>query len=284
MRTRGMSRIVAVLAAVSCLLAPGARPIASGGETIRINGSGIALDMMKPLVAAYSGLHPDVIIEMEKPLGSSGALKALLAGAMDLVVSSKQLTPEQALQGAKSREYGQTPLAIVVEKSVPRSDITTSELEDIYGGKTAAWPNGERVRIVLRPDSDIDTTILKGLSTRMAAAVEAAKSRPGMLMAVTDPESTEVIAKTPGGIGASGLPGVLVVKAPVKVLSLNGVRPGVKALADHTYPMAKDIRFVTRESASPALASLVDFAYSREGRAIAEQAGVLVTTESPAGR
>ncbi len=279
-------RIPHLMAALSWVTMAGA---VGGGsvraaETLRINGSGIALEMMKPLVSAYAKRRPDVHIEMEKPLGSSGAVKALLADALDLVVSSKKLTPEQAARGATAMEFGQTPLAIVTEKSVPQSDITTRELEDIYAGRKTEWPGGEQIRVVMRPNTDIDTAILRGLSAGMDAAIDVARGHPGMLMAVTDPESNETVARTLGGIGASGLPGVLVGKAPLKLLSLNGVKPTVQALADGAYPLAKDIRFVTTGRAPAAVRDLLAFAYSAQGRAIAAEVGVLVTAEAPAER
>ena len=100
-------------------------------DTIRINGSGSTLDLMKPLIKAYQKTNKNVRFKMERPLGSSGAVNALLAGALDIAVSSKRIMPEEAGQGAWQKEYGKTPLAIVTEKSVPKTDITTQELEDI---------------------------------------------------------------------------------------------------------------------------------------------------------
>ncbi len=120
-------------------------------DMIRINGSGSALDLMKPLIRAYRETNKNIRFKMEKPLGSSGAVKALLAGALDIAVSSKQLTPEEAAKGALQKKYGKTPLAIVAEKSVPKTDITTPELEDICAGRMNRWPNKERIRLVLRP-------------------------------------------------------------------------------------------------------------------------------------
>ena len=40
-------------------------------DTIRINGSGSALDMLKPLVKAYQKTNRNVRVEIEKPLGST---------------------------------------------------------------------------------------------------------------------------------------------------------------------------------------------------------------------
>lgn len=261
--------------------APAGRTPARAGETIRINGSGAPLDMMVPMNAAYQKEHPDIRIIMEKPLGSSGAIMALLGGALDLAVSSKTLTPEQLSQGAASREYGRTPLVIVTGKNVPITDITTRELEDIYAGKVRVWPNGERIRIVLRPRSDVDTAILQGLSPGMRRAVAIAQEHPGMVIAVTDPESNETVAGMAGAIGASGLCSLLVAKPAVRSLSLNGVKPGTEALATRSYPLAKEIRFVTKGAPSRAVTDYLEFIYSAQGRAIASRAGVLADAAAP---
>lgn len=255
------------------------RAAAAWAESIRVNGSGSALYVMKPLIKAYSKAHPGDRVEMEKPLGSSGAIKALLAGALDIAVSSKVLKPDEVSQGCVSREYGKMPLAVVAGKSVPRRNITTNELEDIYSGKVMTWGNGEPVRLILRPDADIDTKILEGLSPEMEKAVRAAHLRRGMIVAVTDPESDEMVERIPGSLGAAALSAVMVEKASFRVLTLNGVKPSVENVANGTYPLAKDIRFVTTKNSSPALQRFINFIYSPQGRAIAEKAGVLVTAK-----
>ncbi len=254
-------------------------PIALAGDTIRINGSGSGLEMMKPLIEGYGKTSRGVSFIMEKPLGSSGAIKALLAGAIDIVVTSKPLKPEEIARGGKLRYFGKTPLAIVTGKNVPLKAISSKELEDTYSGKTTKWPNGETIRIILRPNEDIDTYILKGLSPGMDEAVTKAQRRQGMIIAVTDPESNEVVSKTIGGIGASGLTGVIVGKVPLNILALNGVMPSRKTLADGTYPLAKNINFVTTGKLPHAATKFLAFIYSDKGRAIAEKAGVLITAD-----
>jgi phosphate transport system substrate-binding protein len=235
--------------------------------------------MMKPLMEAYGKASRGVSFKMEKPLGSSGAIKALLAGAIDIAITSKPLKPEEIAQGGKLRYFGKTPLAIVTGKNVPQKTISTKELEDIYSGKTRKWPNGETIRVILRPNEDIDTTILKGLSPGMAEAVTKAQHRQGMIIAVTDPESNEAVSRTIGGIGASGLTGVLVGKVPLNVIALNGFMPSQKTLTDGNYPLAKDINFVTTGKLPHAAAKFLDFIYSKKGRAIAGKTGVLITAD-----
>jgi phosphate transport system substrate-binding protein len=276
----GSKATAALLGFTLCAGGPGTA--ARAAETVRINGSGATLEVMKVLNEAFLRLRPDLRIEMEKPLGSSGAIKALLAGALDLAVSSKVLSPEQVARGAQSRDFGRTPLVIVTEKSVPKSDITTRELEEIYAGTLRTWPNGEAIRIVLRPEADIDTTILRGLSPGLDRAITAAQNRPGMVTAATDPESDATVADMPGGIGASSLCSLIVAKPPLNALTLNGVKPSARTIADGSYPLAKRMSFVTTGSAPQGVRDLLAFIYSPAGRALAEQAGVLVAPE-PAG-
>jgi phosphate transport system substrate-binding protein len=270
-------KITGLLALCVCILSVSLSDRCLAAEPIRINGSGSALDMMKPLVKAYLKVNPDASLAMEKPLGSSGALKALLAGALDIVVSSRQLKPDEKAKGAQLKGFGRTPFAMVSEKNVSKQDITTKELEEIYTGTTTKWRNGENIRLVLRPREDIDTQILRTLSPGMNAAVAASQARPGMIVAVTDPEAYGIVAKTPGGLGATGLISIITEKLPLNVLSLNGVKPTLKNLANGSYPLSKEIAFVTTSRTNPAALKLLNFIYSPQGRSIAEQAGVLVS-------
>ncbi|GAM07904.1 phosphate-binding protein PstS 1 precursor [Geobacter sp. OR-1] len=265
-----------IRAILTVILIFGAFRTAEAADVIRINGSGSALDMMTPIVAAYRKANPKVEIRMAKPLGSSGAIKALLAGVLDIVVSSKPLKPEEAHQGAVGREYGKTPLLFVTNMDVKKDNITLQELKDIYKGNTITWPDGKPLRLILRPEGDIDTQIIRGLSSGLDAAVSAATKRRGMVIAVTDPDLVETVAKTSGALGAASLSTMLVTKPRLNPLSFNGTRASTTALAAGSYPLAKEIRFITTSRTSAAAAKFLAFVYSAKGRAIAEKSGVLL--------
>ena len=259
---------------VTLLAFPGICPAA---DTISINGSGSALDMMKPMIAAYQKTNKDLLIKMDKPLGSSGAVKALLAGALDLVLSSKPLKPEEAAKGAQLQVYGKTPLVLITDKNVRKGNITTSELEEIYSGKSGTWPNGEVIRLILRPHEDVDSKIISDLSPGMANAMIAARARKGMIVAVTDPESYGAVEKTAGAFGATGMTSIITEKLSVASLKLNGIAPSPQSIASGAYPFAKEISIVTTPRTPPAAHKLISFMLSPQGRAIAAKTGVHVT-------
>lgn len=249
-------------------------------ENIRVNGSGACLEMIRPLMDAYGKDHKNVSFQMEKPLGSSGAIKALLAGAIDIAIVARPLKNEEIAGGAKLKKYGKTPLAIVAEKKVPVNNISTGDLEDIYFGKKVKWPNGENIRIILRPRDDTDTIILKSLSPQMAKAVTKAGDRRGVMVAITDNDAAEALLKTDGSIGTAALTIVAVGKLPLKIVSLNGARPTRKNLENKTYPLAKEINFVTTARLSGDAAKFIEFIYSKKGRPMAEKTGVLITLDN----
>ncbi|MBA4372322.1 MAG: ABC transporter substrate-binding protein [Thermodesulfovibrio sp.] len=267
-------RVFSLIALFSCV--SGGQTPAFAGDAIRINGSGTGLELMKPLIEIYAGAHPGVTFDMQKPLGSSGAIKALIAGALDIAVTSRPLKPDEAARGAKVSTFGKTPLAIVTKKGVPRKNILIGELEAIYSGTTRKWPDGENIRVVLRPLEDIDTKILRGLSPGMDKAVSGAQKRQGMITAVTDTESNEMVARTEGSIGTAGLAGIMAGNISLNILSLNGVMPDPMTLADGSYPLAKDIDFVTTANPPDAAAKFLQFIYSDKGREVVERLGVLL--------
>lgn len=251
---------------------------------VRVNGSGAALDAMKPIAAAFMKANPGVKIVIDKPLGSSGALKALLANALDVAVSSKPVKPDEVKQGAIVREYGKTPLLFVVNRNVPITALTGTEAEEYYAGKRTAWSDGTPVRLVLRPEGDIDTTILRSLSPSMNSAITQAMGRPGMITSVTDPEAADMVVKTPGALGAASLSTVIVENPSLKSLPLNGVKASVGNLRNGSYPMGKDVRFVTTSRTPQPALKFLEFVFSAKGRAIAEKSGVWVTAPVREGK
>jgi phosphate transport system substrate-binding protein len=144
------------------------------------------------------------------------------------------------------------------------------------------WPDGERIRLVLRPAADADTLYLRGLSPALAEAMEAALARPGMLMAVTNQECDAMLARTPGSLGPSTL-AQLATEAPgLTPLAWEGVPPTLEALASGRYPLSKPLVLLLPARPAPAALRFLDFVRSPEGRRILSAAGCL-PTGPPAG-
>lgn len=252
---------------------------ARGETVIRVGGSGSALGTMNQLAAAYEKSHPGTKIRILPSLGSTAGVKAVLGGALDVGVTSRPLMESERQQGAIAVEYAKSPFCFVTNNKVNKRDISLRELETIYSNPaTAKWPDNSRVRLILRPERDIDTKLLRSLSPGMEKAMKSALTRPGMIMATTDQESTDTIIKIPGSLGAATLGEIISGNRPVNVLSFNGIKPGDKNIANKTYPLVKSFYLVTTAKISTEARQFAEFLRSPAAAGILVKTGNTVVT------
>jgi phosphate transport system substrate-binding protein len=244
-------------------------------DVVRVGGAGSGLGVMKILAEAFEKTHPGTRIRILPSLGSSGGIKALLHGALDLAISGRDLKAEELKDGALALEWARTPFVFVVNHNVNKTDVTTRELEMIYKSQMLKWPDGTRIRLVLRPATETDTAIVKNISKEMEQAVIASNVRPDMIMAVTDQEAADAVAKIPGALGATTLAQLETEKRPLKMLSFNGLTPTLGALATGRYPLTKPIYLVRSQKTPTAALQFIQFVHSAKGRAILAQSGAL---------
>lgn len=252
-------------------------PFAADAEVIRIGGTGSGLGMIRILSDAFEKKHPGMTVKVLPSIGSSGAIKAVSQGALDIGLISRPLRPEELKLGLRVVDYATTPFVLVVGKNVNIAGLNHKELVKIYRGEARTWPNGERVRVVLRPVADADTIVARGMSPEMSSAMDAALSREGMIMALTNQEALDILEKTPGSIGFATLAQIKAEHRSLKILSFNGVNPSAKKLTNGAYPLSLKLSFATKPESTAASRRFIDFVRSREGRMILEKSGNTLT-------
>ncbi|MBI5099251.1 MAG: substrate-binding domain-containing protein [Nitrospirae bacterium] len=250
-------------------------------EVLKIGGVGSAIGSMKLLAAAFEKLHQDSKIEVLSSLGSSGGIKAVSKGAIDIGIAGRPMTDEERNLGLSVIEYAKTPLIFTTGKDVKISGLSSEEIIKIYKGETLTWPDGKRIRIILRPISDSETMILKTLSPEIGKAVEGALSSGGMKVAVTAQEAADMLEKIPGTFGFSTLTLIISENRSLNILSFNGVTPGVKTLRDGSYPFLELYYMITKPEPSALVRKFTDFVHSPEGRKILEESGNLAVKGNP---
>lgn len=250
--------------------------IPAGAEKISIGGTGSALESMRVVAEEFKKRHPGAEVVIPPSLGSTGGIKAVLAGAVDIALSARPLKDEERRKGAVEMGYARTPFVFATSKKNKVDEITTGELVDIYSGKTINWPDGKSIRLILRPVGETETELVKSISPEMREAVIKAENRPGMLFAVTDHEGADHIEKVEGAIGSSTLALIISESRDIKALKLNGVEPGTEALRKGAYPYYKPLFLVTGPKPSPPARKFIEFLESEEGRRIMSGLGWVV--------
>lgn len=258
---------------VSVLLGLSFSPLAAVADTLKVGGTGSALGTMKILANAYRAGHPDTQVLVVPALGSSGSIKAVAAGVLDIGLSGRPLKPAEREQNLAEQEAARTPLVLASMRS--HAGFTLSDIARIYDGTLQTWPDGSPLRQILRPESDSETALLRALSPEISRAMTIAHARPGMHIAITDQDSADAIEKIPGGLGTSTLALILSEQRTIKALPLNGVAPSVAALKRGSYPLFKPLYLVTTQNPSGPARAFIAFIQSRQGARILSDNGYL---------
>jgi phosphate transport system substrate-binding protein len=240
---------------------------------IKIGGTGAALGTMRLLLDAYAKSHPNVAGKVLPSLGSTGGIKAVLSGAINLAVAARPQKDKERAAGATAMKYATTALVPAVRASNPATGLSSGELLALYRGKSESWPDGQIVRLVLRPRNETDTKLLKKYIPAIEGAFESLRSNPAIPVAYTDQENAEAIERMPGSFGIVALSLIRSEGRRLKALALDGIVASATTIADGSYPLRKSFYLVTKGAQNPQVRGFIAFVRSAEGRAILRQTG-----------
>ncbi len=235
-------------------------------EEIKIGGTGNALGSMRLMGNAFSAKYPDIKVTVLGSIGTSGAIKGVPKGAIDIGVTSRPLTKEEIVTNLLATEYARTLTVFAVSNKTKVAAITSSQIADLYNGTLAKWPDGTPIRPVLRQPGDDNTKQVRSLSPEVEKALLAAEKREGLAFAVIDQEAAEKIESIPGAIGISTLALIKSEGRALRPLTLNGVEPTVKNGVNGAYPLIKHFYFITIDDPAPTVQKFIAFANSPAGQ------------------
>lgn len=247
--------------------------------TLKIGGTGSAVGMAQRLLDGVANRPPGISGAILPSLGSSGGIKALAAGAIDVCFTSRPLKKAESDMGLAAKALGITALVFTVPTANPRGSIRGTEVVDIYAEKIKAWGDGTPIRYILRPPSDTDTDILMHFLPMLEAPWKRAAEQRIVPVAYTDQEAAELVETIPGGFGPNTLSLILAENRSLKALALDGVLPTIDTIRNGTYDLTKTFYLVTRNDVGAAVTAFVEFAYSAAGRDILESVGVVLVND-----
>jgi phosphate transport system substrate-binding protein len=246
---------------------------AQAATTLTVGGVGAAMPLMQRLAEAYERAHPGTRVAVVlPPLGSAGALRALAASRLDLAVIGR---PLQLGEAVVSAPWLRTPLVFATSDGV-LSGLDAARLEAVYTGQLTRWDDGRPLRLVLRGAQESETLILRSLSPGLDRAVGSVLERRDLPMPGDDLEALEFLARIPGSFGTSAYGLVQMARpAALRLLAWGGVAPGLEALAEGRYPLARAYLLARRPDAPAAVARFIDFLRSTPSLRLARALGHL---------
>jgi phosphate transport system substrate-binding protein len=245
-----------------------------------ITGTGSSIGAMRRMSEVFQKKHPNVTVNVPPSIGSTGAIKAVKAGQIDIGLSYRPLTHEERSMGIIEEPYGRTPFIFGVQESNPINGLTLAEIEEIYARKRKTWSDGTPIRLILRPISDGFTAYLESINPRLKSASEKVHSLPGVFIGMTDQEAADQIEKTPGSFGTTSASLIVSEKRKIKALSVDGTAPALSNIADGVrissgmYPYIITMFLVyNKDNDKGEVKDFIDFVFSKNGRKILSESG-----------
>jgi phosphate transport system substrate-binding protein len=247
---------------------------ASSKETLIITGTGSSIGTMELMAKAFQKKRPGVTVEILPSIGSTGGIKAVKEGKIDIGLSARPLKLEERSAGIIEESYGRTAFVFGVQESNPTNGFTLAEIEEIYAGKRKTWSDGTPIRLILRPLNDACSVYLANINPGIKSASEKAHSIPGVFVGITDQDAALQIEKTPGSFGATSGSIIAAEKRKIKALSIDGAAPALSNISAGKYPFSITMSLVyKRDKDKGAVKDFIEFVFSRDGQKLLSDNG-----------
>lgn len=262
----------------------------TGNQTIQNIGSDTMVNVAQAWAEAYAKIVKGVSVEVSGG-GSGVGVAALINGTAEIANCSRDMSAaekEKAKQanGKEPKEFivGYDGLAVFVHKDNPLEEISIPELADIYreGGSTNTWsqlnikiPGVERddiIRVSRQNNSGTYQFFREHILGKKA------DFKSGSLDMNGSKDVVELIARTPGAIGYSGLGYATPAVKVLKISNAKGekaIAPSIATVHDKTYAISRPLYMYTSGEPSPVAGKYLTWIMSKAGQDILEKSGYI---------
>jgi len=239
---------------------------------ISVAGSTTVQPLAEKLAEAFKAKNPGVQIDIQGG-GSSVGVKSAGEGTVDIGTASREVKPEelQKYPDLKVFTIAQDGIAIVTHPEVPVSNLTKSQVRDIFAGKITNWKDvgGPDKPIVVVSREEGSGT--RGAFEELVMGKDAVIFDKAILQASNGAVRTTV-STTPNSVGYLSF-GYL--DRSVKALSIEGVEATEANAASGKYPVVRPLIMLTKGEPTGVVKAWLDYILSAEGQALVSKEGYI---------
>ena len=236
--------------------------------TVNTDGSTSMADVMAAFQESFGDIQPDVTVNYSGT-GSGSGITNVLAGTVDIGLSSRALTDEEKAEGAVENIVALDGVAIVVHPENTVTDLTIEQIAQIYTGEITNWSE------LGGADAPI-AVIGRDAASGTRGAFEEIVGVEDACVYTNEYESTgEVIGSVAGNPNAIGYASLSAVDETVTAVAVDDVTPSEATVADGTYKIQRPFVMVTKEGVelSDAAQAFLEWAMSADAADEVEAAG-----------
>ena len=244
-------------------------------DDLQVGGTGIAQALLIRLSAAFEAASPGDKVTVIPGLGSSGAIAAVIEGALSLAVTGRPLRVEEFARGLTTIPFFETPV-IFATSGTATSGLTSAQIVEIFDGSLAKWPDGGLpIKIILRTKNDAVSTFLLANFAGLGVAMEKTRQRRDVPVAATDQDNVELAQKIAGSLTGMTLVQLVTERPNLRAIALDGVAPSVDAVRDGKYRLKMELEIVLPGKPSAVATRFLAFTRTEEARQIVAESGAL---------
>ncbi|HEY5502331.1 MAG TPA: phosphate ABC transporter substrate-binding protein [Candidatus Anoxymicrobiaceae bacterium] len=260
-----------LIAAICIALAVAVVTLAGGcgGQTqkqaargrVKVSGSTTVLPIAQEAAAEYSDANPGVRVDVQGG-GSSVGVTQLIQGIVDIGMSSRNLNPDEVGKGLINHDIAFDVIAIVVNPSMPITNLSDAQVKAIFLGKVKSWKavgGPDKPIVVVIRDQASGTRDIFDKKALGATDTKVVESTGSAIQCSSNGVMREIVGSTPNAIGYISFG---YVNQNLKAISFKGVAPEVKTAATGLYPIARFLRLYTKGEAKGVVKGYIDFMLS----------------------
>lgn len=249
-------------------------------EEIFISGATSGMSILEPIAIAFEKKYPKYKVNFFSIGPSTGkALEPLSRGMLDIGVSARLLTPEEANKFPDIKQINFLKDAVVfgVNHSVDIANITKNQVIKIATGEYKNWNElgGNDLPIIFLDREEYGSSKIL-LREKILGDLKITDG--AVLMSISD-GMNRAIQETTGAIGYTSL-GQITKGLNIKVVSLEGIMPNVESVSNDRYEMIRvfGLMFPNRGENLPERVVLFsNFVFSEDARQIFEPDFVFIS-------
>ncbi len=210
-------------------------------DDLRIEGAGEGLDIVQALCAAFMADHPNTYVVIPPSTRSDGGVSAVMTDKVVLGRVARPLSLAEQAHGLLYTPVFRLASAIYVNPSVTITNLSTTQLADIFTGRIVNWgeiggPN-LRIKVVRRQEDESTIVVLRETMPKWSGLKFTDRSK----LAETAQESIRWVGEVDGAVGIGTYSKIL--EPRVRILIIDGRHP-----SDADYPSAVTIGFIHKNA------------------------------------
>lgn len=249
-------------------------PTAAPPVEVVISGSGGSATILKSLAEAFRQDHTNWKFEFLSGAGTSGGVKGVLDGTLDLGTMARAPKDEELAQGLKYIHFATERIAFVTSQDISIGKLTGQQVQDIFAGKITNWSEvggpDAAINLLIRDEDEANTQVL-----RKALFGETAFST-GAVVFTSEGDLRKALGSTGHAIAYAGYGGLKLEKVPANLLVVDGLDTADMS-SDYPYTKPAGVAYLPANAAK--LQPFLDFITSDEARKLLSEQWISVPTQ-----